>query len=136
MVKYKNYVVAVILGIALAFASIAIIGIGAALPVPAKLLIPLTQMSGFIAFVVVDFFTIAIPLAAGFLLFAFISMLFFKKNDGIFYLLLLAPMLLSDAYYFLQTQPQLDNIVPILPRYLLLAICFYYLVRSKKSVNT
>lgn len=136
MVKYKNYVAAVILGIALAFASIAIIGIGAALPVPAKLLIPLTKMSGFIAFVVVDFFTIAIPLAAVFLLFAFISMLFFKKNDGIFYLLLLAPMLLSDVYYFLQTQPQLDNIVPILPRYLLLVICFYYLVRSKKSVNT
>ena len=93
------------------------------------------QVSGLLAFIAVDFFTVAIPLAVTFLIFAFISTHFFDKTDGKFYLLLLAPMLVSDAYHFLQTQPQLNIIVPILPRYLLLAICFCYLVRNKKSVK-
>ncbi len=135
MVKFKNYLMAVTLGIALAFASIVIVGYGAAVPVPVELLKELTQISDLLAFVVVDFFTIAVPLAVAFLLLAYICKFVFKKPDDKFFVLLLAPLVLLHVYFLLQSPPQLNVIVPMLPRYLLLAICFYFIVRSSKSAN-
>ena len=135
MVKFKSYLIAVILGIALAFASVVIVGYGAAISVPAEILKALTQISDLLAFVVVDFFTIAVPLAVAFLLLAFVCKFFFKRPDDKFYLLLLAPLVLLNVYFLLQSPPQLNIIVPMLPRYLLLAICFYFLVRSNKPAN-
>ena len=64
MDQFKNRIVAVILGVALAYASIAIIGIGAAIAIPADILKPVVQVSGLLAFTLVDLFTIAMPLAA------------------------------------------------------------------------
>lgn len=136
MDQFKNRIVAVILGVALAYASIAIIGIGAAIAIPADILKPVVQVSGLLAFTLVDLFTIAMPLAAAFLVFAFISKLVIKKPDFTFYALLLAPMVLLQLYFVTQAQPQLlVNTVTTLPRYLLLGMCFYLLVRSAKQAN-
>jgi len=136
MDQFKNRVVAVILGVALAYASIAIIGIGAAVAIPAGILKPVAQVSGLLAFTLVDLFTIAVPLAAAFLVLAFASKLVISKPDFIFYALLLAPLVLLQLYFVAQSQPQmLNNIVTTLPRYILLAVCFYLLVRSTKRAN-
>ena len=136
MVQIKNRVIAVILGVALAYASIAIAGIGAAVAIPADILKPVAQVSGLLAFTLVDLFTIAVPLAAAFLVVAFASKLVIRKPDLTFYTLLLAPLMLLELYFVAQSQPQmLNNIVTTLPRYLLLAVCFYFLVRSGKREN-
>lgn len=136
MEQFKNRVVAVILGVALAYASIAIIGIGAAVAIPAGILKPVAQVSGLLAFTLVDLFTIAVPLAAAFLVLAFASKLVISKPDFFFYALLLAPLVLLQLYFVAQSQPQmLNNIVTTLPRYILLAVCFYLLVRSTKRAN-
>ena len=136
MEQLKNRVIAVILGIALAYASVAIIGIGAAVAIPSDILKPVVQVSGLLAFTLVDLFTIAVPLTAAFLVFALVSKLVIKKPDVTFYALLLAPLVLMQLYFIVQSQPQLlQNIVTTLPRYLLLAVCFYFLVRSTNRAN-
>ena len=136
MDQIKNQVVAVILGVALACASIAIAGIGAAVAIPADILKPVAQISGLLAFTLVDLFTIAVPLAAAFLVVAFASKLVIRQPDFTFYVLLLAPLVLLQLYFVAQSQPQvLNNIITTLPRYLLLAVCFYFLVRSSKRAN-
>ncbi|WP_200897588.1 hypothetical protein [Arsukibacterium ikkense] len=61
MDQFKNWVVAVILGVALAYSSIAIIGIGAAVAIPADILKSVAQVSGLLAYTLVDLFTIAVP---------------------------------------------------------------------------
>ena len=136
MVQIKNRVIAVILGVALAYASIAIAGIGAAVAIPADILKPVAQVSSLLAFTLVDLFTIAVPLAAAFLVVAFVSKLVISKADFTFYALMLAPLVLLQLYFVAQSQPQmLNNIITTLPRYLLLAVCFYFLVRSSKRSN-
>ncbi|WP_213998252.1 hypothetical protein [Arsukibacterium sp.] len=141
MDKVTSRVIAVILGVALAWASVPIIGIGAAVAIPAEIVKPVAQVSGLLAFTLVDFFTIAIPLAAAFLVLAFASKLVINKPDRTFYLLLLAPVVLFQLYFLLQgllqSQPQLLNvIVTTLPRYILLAVCCYLLVRSTRPAKT
>ena len=136
MDQLKNPVIAVVLGIALAYASIVITGIGAAVAIPADILKPVAQVSGLLAFTLVDLFTIAVPLAAAFLVVAFASKLVISKPDFTFYALLLAPLVLLQLYFVVQSQPQmLNSLVTTLPRYLLLAVCFYLLVRSSNRAN-
>ena len=136
MDQIKNRVIAVFLGVALAYASIAIAGIGAAVAIPADILKPVAQVSSLLAFTLVDLFTIAVPLAAAFLVVAFVSKLVISKADFTFYALMLAPLVLLQLYFVAQSQPQmLNNIITTLPRYLLLAVCFYFLVRSSKRAN-
>lgn len=133
MESLKNRLIAVILGVALAYASIVIAGIGAAVVIPADMLRPVAQVSGLLAFTLVDLFTVAVPLAAAFLVLALISKLTVKKPDATFYALLLAPVVLLQLYFVMQSQPQLLYTIAItLPRYLLLALCFYFLARSAK----
>lgn len=136
MVKFKSYFIAVILGIALAFASVVIVSYGAAVAIPADILNPVAQISGLIAFTLVDLFTIAVPMAAAFLIVAFASKLVISKPDVTFYALLLAPLVLLQLYFVAESPPQiLSNIVTTLPRYLLLAVCCYFLVRIDKRAN-
>ena len=136
MDQVKNRVIAVILGIALAYVSVVIAGIGAAVAIPADILKPVAQVSGLLAFILVDLCTIAVPLAAAFLVLAFASKLVIKKTDFTFYALLIAPLVLLQLYFVAQSQPQmLNSIVTTLPRYLLLAVCFYFLVRSTKQAD-
>jgi hypothetical protein len=136
MDQFKSRAVAIVLGIALAWASVYIAGIGAAVAVSADILKPVAQLSGLLAFTLVDLFTIAVPLAAAFLVFALASKLVITKPDVTFYVLLLAPLVLSQLYFVVQSQPQmLHNLITTLPRYLLLAGCFYFLVRSTKRAN-
>ena len=136
MDQVKNRVIAVILGIALAYVSVVIAGIGAAVAIPADILKPVAQVSGLLAFILVDLCTIAVPLAAAFLVLAFASKLVIKKTDFTFYALLIAPLVLLQLYFVAQSQPQmLNSIVTTLPRYLLLAVCFYFLVRSTNREN-
>lgn len=136
MDQLKNRIIAVILGVALAYASIVIAGIGAAMAIPADSLKPVAQISGLLAFTLVDLFTIAVPLAAAFLIVAFASKLVIRTPDFTFYALLLSPLVLLQLYFVAQSQPQmLSNIVTTLPRYLLLAVCFYFLVRSTNRAN-
>lgn len=136
MDHFKDRVIAVVLGIALAYSSIAIVGMGAAVVIPADILKPITQVSGLLAFILVDLFTIAAPLAAAFIVMAFASKLVIRKPDFTFYTLLLTPLLLLQLYFASQLPPQMFNtIVTTLPRYLLLALCFYLMVRSTKRTS-
>jgi hypothetical protein len=137
MDQFNSRAIAIVLGIALAWASVYIAGIGAAVAVSADILKPVAQLSGLLAFTLVDLFTIAVPLAAAFLVFALAGKLVITKPDVTFYVLLLAPLVLLQLYFVVQSQPQmLHNIITTLPRYLLLAVCFYFLVRSTKRANT
>lgn len=136
MVKFKSYLMALILGIALAFASIVIVGYGAAISVSADLLNMLMPISAFMAFIVVDFFIIALPLALAFLLFAYAAKFVFKNADNKFYLFLLAPLVLLQGYYLLQASAELNEIVSMLLRFLFLAICYYVIVRSHQPAKT
>lgn len=136
MVKFKSYLMALILGIALAFASIVIVGYGAAISVSADLLNMLMPISAFLAFIVVDFFIIALPLALAFLLLAYATKFVFKNADNKFYLFLLAPLVLLQGYYLLQASAELNEIVSMLLRFLLLAICYYVIVRSHQPAKT
>jgi hypothetical protein len=136
MDQLKTRIIAVIIGIALAYASIAIIGIGAAVAIPSDILQPVAQVSGLLAFTLVDLFTIAVPLTAAFLVLALVSKRVIKKPDVTCYALLLAPLVLMQLFFVVQSPPHLlHNIVTTLPRYLLLAVCFYFLVRSTNRVN-
>lgn len=131
MDKITNRIIAVVLGVALAYASIIIAGIGAAIAISADILKPVAQVSGLLAFTLVDLFTIAVPLAAAFLVVALACKLVISKPDFTFYALLLTPLVLLQLYFVAHSQPQmLTHIVTTLPRYLLLAVCFYFLVRS------
>ena len=85
--------------------------------------------------VIMNFFTIAVPLAVAFLLLAYICKFFLKRPSGKFYLLLLAPLVLLQVYFLLQAPAQLNVVVPMLPRFVLLAVCLYFLVSSNKSAN-
>lgn len=136
MGQYKSYLMAITLGIALAFASIGIVGYGAAITVPAETLRALMQISDLLAVIMVDFFTIAVPLALAFLLLAYSCKFILKTTDYKFFLLLLAPLVLLHAYFLLQSPQQLNLIAPMVVRYLLLTLCFYFLVRSTKQTNT
>jgi len=136
MDQIKNRLIAVIFGIALAYASIVIAGIGAAVAIPADVLKPIAQISGLLAITLVDLFTIAVPLSAAFLVVAFASKVFIRKPDFTFYALLLVPLILLQLYFVAQSQPLMfHTIVTTLPRYLLLAVCFCLLVRGSRQVN-
>lgn len=131
MDKITNRIIGVVLGVALAYASIIIAGVGAAIAIPTDILKPLAQVSHLLAVTLVDLFTIAVPLAAAFLIVAFASKLVISKPEFTFYALLLTPLVLLQLYFVAQSQPQmLSNLVTTLPRHLLLAVCFYFLVRS------
>lgn len=136
MEQLKNRAIALILGLVLAYAALWIIGVGAAIAIPAELLKPLAQVSTVLAFTLVDVLTIAVPLTAAFLILAFVVKLLIKKPDVSFYLLLLAPLVLTQLYFTLQAQPIiLDNLLVMLPRYLPLVACLYFLVRGDKAVQ-
>lgn len=136
MDSLKNRIVPLILGIVLAYASISITGFGAAVAIPADILKPMVQVSGLLAFTVVDLLTIAVPLAAAFLGLAFFTKWVVKQPDVFFYGLLLAPMVLLQLYLMVQSQPQmLSNIIPTLPRYLVFAACFYFVARSTQRTK-
>src|SRR5690606_17366677 len=135
MDNYKNRVTAIALGLALAWVSVVIAGFGAAVSIPAEILYPVAQLSGLLAFTLIDLFTIAIPLAAAFLAFAFFSRLAIKRPDTVFYVLLLAPLVLLHLYFLVQAPSQMLDMVMTLPRYLLLAACFFFLERNAKSAN-
>lgn len=140
MGQLTNRLIAVLLGATLAWASIAIVGIGAAVAIPAEIFKPVAQVSGLLALTLADFFTIAIPLAAAFLVLAFASKLVINKPDSTFYLLLLAPLVLYHLYFWLQdlqqSQPQLLYVTATtLSRCILLAVCCYFLVRSSRPAK-
>lgn len=136
MTHTKNRLVAVLLGVALAFASITITGIGAAVVVPAAILKPVAQMSGLLAIILVDLFTVAVPLAVAFLVVAFAGKLVIKKTDLIFYALILAPLMLLQMYFVVQSQPQVrSDIVIMLTRSLLLILCWYLLARNTHRLH-
>jgi hypothetical protein len=132
MEQLKDRLVAVIAGLVLAYAAISITGIGAAIAIPAAILKPVAQVSVLLAFSLVDLFTIALPLGAAFLLMALFSRWLVKRPDFLFYVLLLAPLLLSQLYFLLQPQPpELLNVIKSLPSFVVLLTCFYLLVRTR-----
>ncbi len=133
MVQMKNHVFAVVLGIVFAWASVTITGIGAAVYVPAELLKPLIEVLGQWAFILVDLFSITIPLAVAFLLLVLLGKLLVKKTDLVFYLLLVAPFALLQMYFLLQIQQ--SELMMTLPRCLLLATCFYLVIRGSQSAK-
>ncbi|MFN4055233.1 MAG: hypothetical protein ACK4GU_10200 [Alishewanella aestuarii] len=79
MEQLKNRAIALILGLVLAYAALWIIGVGAAIAIPAELLRPLAQVSTVLAFTLVDVLTIAVPLTAAFLILAFVVKLLIKS---------------------------------------------------------
>lgn len=130
MEHIKNRVVALVLGMVFAWASVTITGIGAAVYVPPELLKPLIEVLGQWAFALVDLFTIVIPLAATFLLLVLVSQWLVKKTDPVFGLWLVAPFVLQQMYFLLPIQQsELNTLVLTLPRCVLLATCFYLVIR-------
>lgn len=148
MAQINDRAIAVTLGVAFAWTSIWIAGIGASITIPISVLKPLTQISGVLATVLVDLFTIALPLAAAFMVMAIASKWLIKRPDTSCYVLLLLPWGLLELYYLVQfyysvpllssAQAQsvfLTSATVLLQRFLLLAGCFYLLLQSKKSTQ-
>lgn len=147
MEQLKNRAIALILAIALVFAALWIIGVGAAIPIPANLFKSLYQISALLAVVLVDLVTIALPVVALFLVFAVIMRWLIKTPDASCYFLLLLPLPLMELYFFvslfdslpLLTEARgqsliLTSSVVTLQRLILQFGCFYLLIRANKTV--
>lgn len=137
MGQYKHYLLAISFGLGLAYASIFIVGFGAAVAIPADIVKPLAQYSALLSSTLIDLVTIALPLAAAFLLCMVISSLVNKQPTNVFYVLQLVPLLGLHIYFMLQ-MPSLSKmgLIPTLPRYLLLGWCLYYVLRRNKGSKT
>lgn len=136
MIFIKSRVFPLILGMLFAWASLAIIGIGAAVPIPGSVLKPLMTFSPQLALTLIDLFTIALPLVAAFLVVVLASRLVHKKPDLLFYLLLLAPVIFFQVYLLLAPSQQLmTTALTTLPRYMVLAMSVYWLTRNNQQAR-
>ena len=132
MNQLKECSIALVLGVVFALLSVWITGVGAAIAVPSIVLKPIAQVSGFLALVLVDFFTVSIPVAVSFLMVALFGRSLVENPRRRFYLLLLAPLIFLQIYFFLLMPQEAVYVVStMLPRYFLLILCIYLLTRSR-----
>lgn len=135
--KGYGWAVALVLGLLFAWASLTIIGIGAAVAVPPGLLGPLVSWSPLLAFSLVNLVTIGLPLAAAFSILALVGQRLTGQRDLLFHVLLLAPFVVMSGYYLFQhPQPLSRSELTVLPQYLLLALCVYALSKRNKASTT
>lgn len=72
--RLKVIVIAIFLGVLYAYLSIYIIGIGAAIAIPASILTPVVKAYPIVAFAIEDLITIGLPLSAASFIFFFVIM--------------------------------------------------------------
>lgn len=136
MNKISRGIIALVLGVGFAFASVSIVGIGAAMSVPANIITPISQWSELFATILVDLVTIAIPLVAAFLLVSYICQRIFGQLDRHFVILLLVPLVLFQIYTLVMWPLPLDAVLSTLPRYLLLVLCGCFLIKGKAGYQS
>ncbi|MGQ8364026.1 hypothetical protein [Glaciecola sp. 1036] len=136
MEPFYKHVIAILIGVTLAYMSIFIIGAGAAIAIPSEILKPLVQISSMFAFTLVDLVTIAVPLSLTYLVLAFLGAKLIKAPSVTFYALVLIPLILLQLYFILQSQAQETfNLATTFPRLLLLVTVFYVFARNVNRSN-
>lgn len=136
MNRITSGIIALVLGVGFTFASVNIVGIGAAIPIPADIIKPLSQWSELLTAMFVDLVTAAVPLAAAFLLVSYICQRIFGQLNTYFVILLLVPWLIFQIYTFVMWPLPLDSVLSILPRYLLLGLCGYFLIKGNDVLQS
>lgn len=131
MNRITSGIIALVLGVGFTFASVNIVGIGAAISIPPDIIKPLSQWSELLTAMFVDLITVAVPLAAALLLVSFICQRIFGQLDSHFVMLLLVPWLIFQIYTFVMWPLPLNSVLSTLPRYLVLALCLHYLVKDR-----
>jgi hypothetical protein len=136
MDRGKVTALAILLGALYAYLSVYIIGIGAAIAIPASILTPVAKAYPTFAFAMVDLITIGLPLIVVYFLFV-LSLKFFNSSKSYFpYFLLLLPFCIQHIYFFViigQNQDWAYTLATIMPRYI--AIVFFALYFAKRAVN-
>lgn len=130
MEPFRDRIISVTLGFVLAWASIFIVGFGAAIALPEQGLTVLLQFSELLTFALVDMLTIALPMTLAYCLTAVLGKRLVKTADWLYYALLLTPLLVLQGRFLLQIpEQQLQAFITILPRFILLGLAFYLLTR-------
>lgn len=129
----KNNFLAVVLGCAFAALAVVLAGVGAAISMPAPLVQTLQQVAIGFDVVVLDSVLITFPLVLAFAGLAYSCRKLLKPADWRFYALLLAPLLVVEAYAALLALDQAAILLTVLLRVLLLALGTYLLVRQSKT---
>ena len=136
MNRLKVIVIAIFLGVLYAYLSIYIIGIGAAIAIPASILTPVVKAYPTVAFAMVDLITIGLPLVAASFIFL-VAVRYFNPRKSYFpYLVLLVPFCIQHIYFSIimgQHQDWVITLGTVLPRYIaILAFAYYF---AKQAVN-
>ncbi|WP_298445864.1 hypothetical protein [uncultured Ferrimonas sp.] len=136
MDRVKITMLAIFLGVLYAYLSVYIIGIGAAVAIPASILTPVAKAYPTFAFAMVDLITIGFPLLIVYFLFVLIVKYFNSSNSYFPYLALLVPFFIQHIYLFVimgQPQDLAYTLATIMPRYI--AILLFALYFVKRAVN-
>ncbi|WP_032095979.1 MULTISPECIES: hypothetical protein [unclassified Alteromonas] len=123
-------------GILFVCLSIVIMGYGAAVAVPEKILLPLMQLSPTLALSLTSFVTIGLPLTLTFYLLAIIFRQLFNMVNSSF---LIAPFILFMVYGLatiaLNNDAMWYNLALTLAKLLPVLLCAIFLARRNKSSN-
>lgn len=136
MDRVKITVLGIFLGILYAYLSVDIIGIGAAIAIPASILTPVAKAYPTFTFASVDLITIGLPLIVVYFLFVLIIKYFNSSKSYFPYLVLLVPFCIQHIYFFVimgQTQDWVYTLATIMPRYIAIVLFALYFV--KRAVN-
>lgn len=130
----KNNLIAVVLGVVFAAFAVVIAGFGAAISIPAPLVQTLQQLSVGFDVLVLDSALITLPMLLVFAGLAFSCRTLVKPSHWAFYAVLLAPLLVVEAYTALLSIDQAAAVATIVLRVSLLVVCVYWLVRQPKAL--
>jgi hypothetical protein len=139
MNRLKVIIIASFLGVLYAYLSIYIIGIGAAIAIPANILTPVVEAYPTVAFATVDLITIGLPLIAASFVFLVAVRYFNSRNSYFPYLVLFVPFCIQHIYLFVimgQLQDWVFTLGTVLPRYIaILGFAYYFAKRAIKQAR-
>ena len=139
MDRVKNLIIISLLGILFAYASIIIIGYGAAIAIPVDLLGPLVKSSPYLAFATIDLLTLGLPLASCFMMLALLIKLIKVNTHHLCYVLLALPFLLLLCSILIMSFLNSENVyflATTLPKYILLAMLVFAITRLRLRQKT
>ncbi|RYV01976.1 hypothetical protein SOPP22_10375 [Shewanella sp. OPT22] len=136
MDRVKTSVISILLGLAFAYLSIAIIGYAAAIPISEQVLKPLMQLSSTFAFALINFFTSGIPLAIVYCFFAVILNFLYAGHFKLKFSLLALPFfLLHFGLLVISSHENLFTLLVNIPQYITVFLAVLWVQKSKLIGN-
>ena len=125
-----QFVVCLVLGVFFAYISVAVFGYGAAIAIPAEVLLPFAKSFPTLTITTIDLITQGLPLC---IIYCILALLIrqLKSINRWGYLALGIPFYLLHSYFFIMQLPTEDIIyllAILLPKYIALGLCVLYFV--------